>query len=404
MIKTFKQALETQNNFWNNKPVMRKNIKQQFFKTSMYNTENIKNNEPSKLPDGFNWNKISFDDSTNLVCNFINKYYKRANNSDYVIMYDIDRIKWETNNNGYFLTINDNENNICGVICISFINVMLNENIHKMTNPLYMCCDDKYRNIGIAKVLINETIRQSNNNDINVGIFLTNTIVAQPISTIRYYTRPLNYKKLRENDFVEIGGVKDDEVHNKLKINLKPNKQYVKVDVNNKEMCNLVYDMYCKYMNTFNISMVLTKEELNNYLFNEKYVRTYIITSNNIPVDFVSYNFYDIVNTQRTSDNIIKACNLLMYSSNVIASEIMFINIMKNMSFDGFDIVFINDTMNNSDIILSSLKNSNEDTDDEEENANYNLNIMKTNKKSFMTLYNLKNPLLKQNMVSWFLF
>jgi hypothetical protein len=93
-----------------------------------------------------------------------------------------------------------------------------------------------------------------------------------------------------------------------------------------------------------------------------------------------------------------------MYSSNVIAPEIMFMNIMKNMNADGHEIVFINDTMNNTDIILSSVKNANEDTEDEEENANYNLNIMKTSKKSFMYLYNLKNPLFKQNMVSWFLF
>jgi len=396
MIKTFKNAQNITNKFWNTKPVMKKNTN--IFETKIIDTNIEEKSEQTKLPDGFVWEEISYDNGSS-VCDFINKYYKRGNNSNYVIMYDTERIKWETNNKGYFLVIKNN-NEIIACVCVSFVSVMLNDKTYDMCNPQYLCCADDYKNHGITRVLVDEVARLTNN---NTGIFLSNTIIAQPISTIRYYTRPLNYKKLRENDFVEIGGMKDDEIHNKLRINLKPNKQYIKIEYN-ESMLELVYSMYCKYMTSFNVSMVLTKDELKNYLFNTKYVKTFLITSNNIPVDFVSYNFYDITNTQKTENNIIKACNLLMYSSNVIAPEIMFMNIMKNMNADGHEIVFINDTMNNTDIILSSVKNANEDTEDEEENANYNLNIMKTSKKSFMYLYNLKNQLFKQNMVSWFLF
>ena len=396
MIKTFKNAQNITNKFWNTKPVMKKNTN--VFETKIIETNIENKTEKTKLPDGFVWEEISYDDGSS-VCDFINKYYKRGNNSNYVIMYDTERIKWETNNKGYFLVIKNN-NEIIACVCVSFVSVMLNDKTYDMCNPQYLCCANDWQNHGITRVLVDEVARLTNN---NTGIFLSNTIIAQPISTIRYYTRPLNYKKLRENDFVEIGGMKDDEIHNKLRINLKPNKQYIKIEYN-ESMLDLVYSMYCKYMTSFNVSMVLTKDELKNYLFNTKYVKTFLITSNNIPVDFVSYNFYDITNTQKTENNIIKACNLLMYSSNVIAPEIMFMNIMKNMNADGHEIVFINDTMNNTDIILSSVKNANEDTEDEEENANYNLNIMKTSKKSFMYLYNLKNPLFKQNMVSWFLF
>jgi len=399
MIKTFKNAQNITNKFWNTKPVMKKNTN--IFETKIIDTNIEKKTEQTKLPDGFVWEEISYDNGSS-VCDFINKYYKRGNNSKYVIMYDTERIKWETNNKGYFLVIKNN-NEIIACVCVSFVSVMLNDKTYDMCNPQYLCCADDWQNHGITRVLVDEVSRLANVNINNTGIFLSNTIIAQPISTIRYYTRPLNYKKLRENDFVEIGGMKDDEIHNKLRINLKPNKQYIKIEYN-ESMLELVYSMYCKYMTTFNVSMVLTKDELKNYLFNTKYVKTFLITSNNIPVDFVSYNFYDITNTQKTENNIIKACNLLMYSSNVIAPEIMFMNIMKNMNADGHEIVFINDTMNNTDIILSSVKNANEDTEDEEENANYNLNIMKTSKKSFMYLYNLKNPLFKQNMVSWFLF
>jgi hypothetical protein len=132
-------------------------------------------------------------------------------------MYDTERIKWETNNKGYFLVIKNN-NEIIACVCVSFVSVMLNDKTYDMCNPQYLCCADDYKNHGITRVLVDEVARLTNN---NTGIFLSNTIIAQPISTIRYYTRPLNYKKLRENDFVEIGGMKDDEIHNKLRINLK---------------------------------------------------------------------------------------------------------------------------------------------------------------------------------------
>ena len=55
-------------------------------------------------------------------------------------------------------------------------------------------------------------------------------------------------------------------------------------------------------------------------------------------------------------------------------------------------------------IILSNVKNADEDTDEEEENAVYDMNIIKSNKKIFLNLFNWKCNTFTQNMVSWLLF
>ena len=93
-----------------------------------------------------------------------------------------------------------------------------------------------------------------------------------------------------------------------------------------------------------------------------------------------------------------------MYSSNNVRVDILFINILKHLSYEKNHIVYIPDMMHSNDAILSKIKNVDEDTDDEEEHANYDLSIVKTAKKTFVNLFNWKCEKLKQNMISWLLF
>jgi hypothetical protein len=72
MIKTFKNAQNITNKFWNTKPVMKKNTN--IFETKIIDTNIEEKSEQTKLPDGFVWEEISYDNGSS-VCDFINKYY-----------------------------------------------------------------------------------------------------------------------------------------------------------------------------------------------------------------------------------------------------------------------------------------------------------------------------------------
>ena len=406
MATNYADASMYKSKFWNNKPITKFDEKIYGLSKTNEDITRYKKTDYTVLPDGYTWTLISICDNEkmDLICNFLTENYRRGTDSSYIIKYNIDMIQWELNNTGYFLSVNDSTSKIIGIIGMTYRTVQIYSSKHTITEPVYLCCEKEYRKTGIAKVLIDETIRQSMIFGIDKGVFCNNRIVSKPIITLRQYSRPLNYKKLRENDFIEICGVDEDVVHNKTKINLKPNKRYI-VAEKTEQNINIVYEMYCKYMESFTFHVVLTKKDIETYMFNEKYVKTVLIMDENgLPVDFVSYNFYDIINTNKNDDNIIKVANLLMYSSNNIRVDLIFINILKQISYDKIELLYIMDIMHNNEIILSNVKNADEDTDDEEENASYDMNIVKTGKKLFINLFNIKCESFKQNMVSWLSF
>ncbi len=421
MSKTFCEAKKQKYRYWKNKPVMKleeKTYKSEQIKPSKdlfdkYYSENF-----VKLPLGYEWQIVDLQEQENMlkISEFITKYYRRGTESQYIIQYDPERLRWEMGIQknskgkcGFFMIIKnnvDNSLNIVGIIGITYRTVQIFADQVVMTEPMYMCCDKKYRKTGIAKVLMDEAVRQSLMCDIDKGIFCNNQIVPSPVATLRQYSRPINYKKLRENDFVDMGGVDIESVHNKTNINLRPNKKYVLAKKSDQNI-NIVHELYNKYMKSFNLHMVMTISDIENYFFDNKYVKTFLIMNNDdltLPVDFISYNFYDLKNTEKTENNIITCANILMYSSNETQPDLLFINILKQLSADKIQIVYVTDMMHSNEFILSSVKNADSDTDDNEENALYDMNIMKTGKKFFINLFNWKCQSLTQNMLSWLIF
>ena len=237
---------------------------------------------------------------------------------------------------------------IVGLIGITFRTVQLCGDMMTVTEPMYLCCDEKYKNTGIANILMDEATKQSLMFGFDKGVFCTNYIVSKPITTFRQYARSINYKKLKENEFVEIAGVNDDDVHNQLRINLNPNKKYVYAERNETNI-ELVHKLYTQFMESFNIHVVMNKSEIENYFFDDRYVKTYLVLNDDFePVDFISYNFYEIYNTKKSENNVMKMANILMYTSNEVRADLLFINILKQIAADKIHNVFITDMMHSN--------------------------------------------------------
>lgn len=228
MVTRYNDISEQTYNYWKRKPVMKlTDITGQ--SCTITNDNKYDKNNLTVLPTGYTWEKIDICDDKNMsdVTEFLSNYYGRGSNSEYKIMYTNDMIRWQMCNSGYFMTVNDNQNNIVGLIGYTFRILQLYSDRLTITEPLYMCCLPEYRNKGIARVLMDETIRQSNMMGINRGLFCDNRIVPTPIVTIRQYSRPLNYKKLREQDFIDIAGVDEDLAHDRTRIKLRPTSKYI---------------------------------------------------------------------------------------------------------------------------------------------------------------------------------
>jgi hypothetical protein len=149
--------------------------------------------------------EVSLNNASKLerVCEFLTENNLKGDKKEYMIKYTSEYLLWEMNNNGYFLNIVDSDNKIIGTIGFTFKNIQLYANTYRIIEPIYMLCNKKYYKTGVAKVLMNETIRQSLLLGINEGVFSTTKLVAKPIVSFRQYLRPINYKKLRKHNFIE---------------------------------------------------------------------------------------------------------------------------------------------------------------------------------------------------------
>lgn len=405
MATKYSEIKEQTFGYWKNKPVM--GLSDIVGNSCQVRNETISDTTTlTQLPTGYTWHKLDICDDIHMdqVSSFLSKHYKRGTDSEYIIEYTSDMIRWQMGNNGYFMTICDNKQNMVGLIGYTHRTLQIYTDRLTITEPLYMCCLPGYRNKGIARVLMDEITRQSKILGINRGLFCNNRIVPTPIATIRQYSRPINYKKLKEHEFIDISGVDDELAHDRTRIKLRPSNKYI-VAEKTEDNINLVHRLYNLYMETFSLHLVMSKQEVANYLFNDKYVKTILVLDDDSKVvDFISYNFYNILNPNKVDDNIIKTANILMYSSLEIRVDVLFLNVLKHINMDGMHLLYINDMMHTSDAILSNLKLPNEDTDGEEENATYDFNILKTAKKTFINLYNWKCNKFKQNMVSWLIF
>lgn len=387
--------------YWKYKPVM--NNDKNYYSTKVINNNFDKEitKDETKLPSGFIWEKVNLNsDLLSEISTFLMNNYD--SDDTFYRVYSEEHIKYQLNNTGFFLNIRNKSNVIVGTIGITFKMCEISGESKTIVQPCFMCVHKKCRNKGIGKVLIDESIRVSKQYKYNKGVFFNTEKVLKSNARVRYYSRPLNYRHLKKNGFITMSSSDEDDLHMKLKIKLKPNKKYVKADSSD-DTIELIYNLYEEYTKSFYIRQKLSKQEIKNYLLNPEFCETLLVKNNDGDiVDFISYNTYDIINRE-TSDTI-KCANLLMYSSNTVRVDLLIINLMKQVSYDGYHILYIPDMMHTNDVLLTNARYGDEDSDDEDNKASMDLNIIRSRKKYYFNLFNLECPIIKQNNFSYLVF
>jgi hypothetical protein len=427
MSRSYSEAKESVSTYWKKKPVLQMGC--------AYTTNEVIDNELSEkvskkeieLPKGYQWKTIDVSDSEFIkLADFIKVNQKRTNDQHFLSDYTAESIVWQMGGRGKFIVIEyegKDESNlqICSCIGYTSMNVQIYDETKLMTVPFFLTVGTKYRSRGMSKLLIDRLIIESARLGIMCGCFATNKIVPSPIVQLRHYSRPLNYEYLYENGFVDIDDVSVEVAHEKTRIRLRPPPNYL-IAKRTPENIEEVHRIYCESMKSYSLHICLSLEDIEHYFFNDKFCKVILIykfveetktksgTSIPVkyetmkPVDFLAYNFFDIINTKNVDHNRIKCANILMYSSLKTREDIVVINSIKHISLDGMDVVQMSDQMNSTEVLLTSSKYANEDTDEEDENSVYDLHFLKTEKKTMINLFNWKCNLMKPGMVSWLTF
>jgi len=377
--------------FWINKPMMKT--------SSMYpNCEHIvdlKNKPiytsdvPMKLPPSMTWKQIdNYDD----VISFLNEH------DDSGITYSTSLLKWIINN-GELIAIMDGDT-VCGVVGynIKHITIFSKED-QQMVNLCILCAHPTFRNKNIFHVLIEETIRRCVKKGYNVGMFLTNRRLPNmyPSAAIRYYQRPINYKKLHDTGYMVLQRSENDtdvEKQNKIDkfINLFdiPNTPSISCIPATMEHLQYIQKLHNKWNTRFNVHNTMTTDEIENTFFGDN-VKTYMMCDGDNVVDFFSYSILKHNKGINTSF-------VLTYTSNTILVTNVIDTIIKIAKNDDIDIVYLPDTMTTCNVLATSNEIGYE-SDANEYDAMYDYKIFKKNK-LMLYFFNYKYPQFKSSQIS----
>lgn len=201
---------------------------------------------------------------------------------------------------------------------ISGVEVTMSLNsIEKKTADInFLCLSKELRKKGYAQKLIMEVSRIANINDIWQGIFTAEKKLPTPFTLMKYYHRPINYRKLVDVKFCY--DVDENIINQKHIYFTKQMKLDNKFKLMEERHHQQAHDVLTSYLNSFSVHQCYSYEEFVHYFANnDNNVVSYVMEDDDGNVeDFVSYYRLDskLLNHKTYQD--VKEGYLYMYSSN----------------------------------------------------------------------------------------
>jgi glycylpeptide N-tetradecanoyltransferase len=237
---------------------------------------------------------------------------------------------------------------------------------------------------------------------IEVGSFTTSRCIPSPITTLRYYHRPLNYKKLYTHKFVYLEG--DAKMRHK-KFQIKDTlKDCIKLDeTSNTITIAEAYSLYTQYMDKYNIYMKYDIDEFKRiFIENPNIVDSYIVYKNGKVEDFFSY--YKLPYSISGSNETINAGYLLTYTAVNNSEYDMLYNLVISSSQNKLDVFNTLDNMGVASSIMAKDFSYGEDSDGDDYDKMYDNRFLKGSVKLHFYLFNWKCPRIMPSQIGYQVF
>ena len=105
----------------------------------------------------------------------------------------------------YFLGMKDKKSGkLIGFIAAIPIILNLRDDIVDTLEVKFLCVDPKLHKLKMTPVLVRELRRRATNNGQKIGVFFTKVNIGKSFSTVTFYTRPLNVRKVIGTGFIRI--------------------------------------------------------------------------------------------------------------------------------------------------------------------------------------------------------
>jgi len=232
---------------------------------------------PAPLPEGYEWVELDLTDEQELeeVHNLLNLHYVEDDKAMFRFAYSRAFLDWALKAPGWRkswhvgVRAKGKSNVLVATIFGIPTKLRVREKVFDVAEVNFLCIHKKLRSKRLAPVLIKEVTRKCNMEGVYQAIYTGGTILPTPVSTCRYYHRPLQWSKLHDAGFSPLPPKMTPSMM--IKKNRVPAqtstagwREMEQRDVDN------VLALLTKYLKRFQLTQEFTREEVEHWFVNRQ--------------------------------------------------------------------------------------------------------------------------------------
>ncbi|KAI6132520.1 N-myristoyl transferase [Pisolithus croceorrhizus] len=296
--------------------------------------------EPYPLPKDFEWSILDVDDSKQIkeVYDLLSLNYVEDDSAAFRFQYSAEFLEWTLKSPGYFkewhvgVRVSSNKKLVAFISGVP-TTLRVRGNVFRASEINFLCVHKKLRSKRLAPVLIKEVTRQVHLQGISRAIDTVGAVLPTPVSTCRYYHRPLNIPKLVNVEFTCVPrNMTLARMIREYKTDATPRLPGLR-EMEEKDIPR-VADLFAQYMQRFNLAPIMTVDEIRHLFLGgrgdveqpcEKYRRPKQVLWAHVVedpgkhrvTDFFSFYSLPFTIINRPRPNLLEAAYLFYYASDV---------------------------------------------------------------------------------------
>ncbi|GAB1217716.1 glycylpeptide N-tetradecanoyltransferase [Aspergillus terreus] len=284
--------------------------------------------EPDALIEGFEWATLDLTNETELqeLWDLLTYHYVEDDNAMFRFRYSQSFLHWALMSPGWKKEWHvgvraTKSRKLVASICGVPTELTVRGQKIKVTEINFLCIHKKLRSKRLTPVLIKEITRRCYLNGTFQAIYTAGVVLPTPVSSCRYYHRPLDWLKLYEVGFSPLphGSTKARQI---TKNHLPSSTSTPGLRVMETKDIDAVHDLLVRYLNRFLLNQAFTREEVEHWLVHKKEVKEQVVWSYVVEdpethkiTDF--FSFYNLESTviQHPKHDCVRAAYLYYYAT-----------------------------------------------------------------------------------------
>ncbi|BCS24110.1 glycylpeptide N-tetradecanoyltransferase swoF [Aspergillus puulaauensis] len=322
--------------FWQTQPVPR------FDEAGSATGGPIKMIDPEKVPktpdpliEGFEWATLDLtkEDELRELWDLLTYHYVEDDNAMFRFRYSKSFLHWALMSPGWRKEWHvgvraTKSRKLVASICGVPTEVRVRGQKIKVTEINFLCIHKKLRSKRLAPVLIKEITRRCYLNGIYQAIYTAGVVLPTPVSSCRYYHRPLDWLKLYEVGFSPLpaGSTKARQI---TKNHLPSSTSTPNLRPMEAKDIDGVHDLLERYLKEFDINQAFNREEIEHWLVykenpqKEQVIWSYVVEDPETHKITDFFSFYNLESTviQHPKHDCVRAAYLYYYATEAAFSN-----------------------------------------------------------------------------------